>query len=321
MTVRVRDVFALILAFAACAASGQGYPVKPVRVLVGFSAGSTTDVMMRVIAPKLAELWGRGVVVDNRAGAGGNIAAEAVARAAPDGYAILFANGGIAVSSYLYKNLQYNARNDLVPISLVTLMPHIVCVTRSLQLNSVSDLIALARSGPNKVLYSSAGVGNSDHMATELFSYMTGVKMTHVPHKGGPEALNDVISGQVAVYFAGMPTGLPPVIAGKVRGIAVTTAKRSSAAPDIPTLAEAGVPGYEYSLWNGLFAPVGTPPAVIEKISIDVAHVVAMNDVRERFTSFGIETVGSSPSQFKEFFVTEIEKWAKVIKATGIQLE
>ena len=321
MNILVRSVSAIVSIFVSCAALSQNYPAKPVRVLIGFAAGSSTDVLMRIIGPKLSEGWGNQVIVDNRPGAGGNIAAEMVAKANADGYTLLFANGGIAIAPSLYKHLQYNARTDLVPVVLTTLMPHIVCVNPSLPVKSVSDLIALARSRPEQVLFSSAGVGNSDHMATELFAYMAKIKMAHVPNKGGPQALNDVISGQVAVYFAGMPTGLPQARAGRVRAIAVTTAKRSAAAPEIPTMQEGGVAGYEYSLWNGLFAPAGTSPAVVSKISADVARAIATNDVRDRFTAFGIETVGTSPAEFNQFFLVELDKWAKVIKAAGIQVE
>ena len=317
----VRSVSTIVSILLSCAAFSQNYPAKPVRVLIGFAAGSSTDVLMRIIGPKLSEGWGNQVIVDNRPGAGGNIAAEMVAKANADGYTLLFANGGIAIAPSLYKHLQYNARTDLVPVVLTTLMPHIVCVNPSLPVKSVSDLIALARSRPEQVLFSSAGVGNSDHMATELFAYMAKIKMAHVPNKGGPQALNDVISGQVAVYFAGMPTGLPQARAGRVRAIAVTTAKRSVAAPEIPTMQEGGVAGYEYSLWNGLFAPAGTSPAVVSKISADVARAIATNDVRDRFTAFGIETVGTSPAEFNQFFLVELDKWAKVIKAAGIQVE
>jgi tripartite-type tricarboxylate transporter receptor subunit TctC len=321
MNALVHSVSATVAISLSCAALAQNYPVKPVRVLIGFAAGSSTDVLMRIIGPKLTELWANQVIVDNRPGAGGNIAADMVAKANPDGYTMLFANGGIAISPSLYKSQPYNARTDLVPVTLVTLMPHIVCVNPSLPVKSVSDLIALARSRPSQVLYSSAGIGNSDHMATELFAYLAHIKMTHVPNKGGPQALSDVISGQVAVYFAGMPTGLPQAKTGKVRAIAVTTAKRSAAAPEIPTMQEGGVAGYEYSLWNGLFAPAATPLAVVGKISADVARVVAASDVRARFTAFGIETVGTSSAEFNQFFLAELDKWAKVISAAGIQVE
>jgi tripartite-type tricarboxylate transporter receptor subunit TctC len=325
MTREVHDFFrgtlTLVFAFFSCVALSQNFPARPVRVLIGFAAGSSTDVLMRVIGPKLSETWGNQVIVDNRPGAGGNIAADMVAKSSPDGYTLLFANGGIAIAPSLYKRLQYNARTELMPVALTTLMPHIVCINSALPVKSVAEFISLAKSKPGEVLFSSAGVGNSDHMATELFAHMANIRMTHVPNKGGPQALNDVISGQVAVYFAGMPTGLPQVQAGKVRAIAVTTAKRSTAARDIPTMQEAGVAGYEYSLWNGLFAPAGTPPAVVSKISADVSRVIATNEVRDRFTAFGIETVAISPGEFNQFFLAELDKWAKVVKSAGIQIE
>ena len=304
-----------------CAGLAQNYPAKPVRVLIGFAAGSSTDVVMRIIGPKLTEVWGNQVIVDNRAGAGGNIAAEIVAKSTPDGYVLLFANGGIAIAPSLYKTLPYNARTDLAPVALVTTMPHIMCVNRSLPVKSVSDFVALARGKPGEVLFSSAGIGNSDHMAAELFAYMAGIKMTHVPNKGGPQALNDVIAGEVAVTFPALQTCLPQARAGKVRALAVTSAKRSAAAPDIPTMQESGVAGYEHTLWYGLFAPAGTPATVVNKISADVSRVLASGDVRDRFAASGIETVGSSPAEFAQFFQAELDKWAKVIKATGIQIE
>jgi tripartite-type tricarboxylate transporter receptor subunit TctC len=319
--VLVRSVSAILAISVVCPALSQNYPTKPVRVLVGFAAGSGTDTVMRIIGPKLADAWGSQVIVDNRPGAGGNIAAEIVAKAAADGYTILFANGGIAISPALYKTQPYNARTELAPIALVTLMPHMMCVNTSLPVKSVGDFVALARAKPGQVLFSSAGIGNSDHMAAELLAYMGNVKLTHVPNKGGPQALSDVISGQVAVTFSGLSTCLPHAKAGKVRALAVTSAKRSAVAPEVPTMQEGGLVGYEHTLWYGLFAPAGTPAAVISKISTDVAKVLAANDVRDRFTSMGIETVGNSPAEFNQFFQAELNKWAKVIKATGIQIE
>ena len=321
MHVLVCSAGTIVSFLLSCAALGQSYPAKPVRVLIGFAAGSSTDVVMRIIGPKLTEVWGNQVIVDNRAGAGGNIAAEMVAKSTPDGYALLFANGGIAIAPSLYKNLPYNARTDLAPVALVTTMPHIMCVNRSLPVKSVTDFIALARGKPGQVLFSSAGIGNSDHMAAELFAYMAGIKMTHVPNKGGPQALNDVIAGEVAVTFPALQTCLPQARAGKVRALAVTSAKRSAAAPDIPTMQESGVAGYEHTLWYGLFAPAGTPPAVVSKVSADISRVIASGDVHDRFAASGIATVGSSPAEFAQFFQAELDKWAKVIKATGIKIE
>jgi tripartite-type tricarboxylate transporter receptor subunit TctC len=310
-----------LAAFCAGIVCAQSYPTKPVRAVVGFAAGSSTDVAMRLISPRLGELLGQTVIVDNRAGAGGNIAAEVTAKAAADGYTILFANGGIAIAQSYYTKLQYSALKDLVPVALVTSMPHIACSNISFPARSIKELIALAKTRPNDIMYSSAGIGNSDHMAGELFAYMTGIKLTHIPNKGGPQALQQVISGEVVLYFAGLPVCLPHIQSGRVRGLAVTTAKRSPAAPDIPTMQESGVAGYQHSLWNAVFAPAGTPPAIVAKISEDFARAVRLPDVQERFASFGIEAVPSSPAQFDQFFRAEVEKWAKVIKATGIHGE
>jgi tripartite-type tricarboxylate transporter receptor subunit TctC len=311
----------MLAAICAVGANAQSYPVKPVRAIVGFAAGSSTDVAMRLISPRLGELLGQTVIVDNRAGAGGNIAAEVTAKAAADGYTILFANGGIAIAQSYYTKLEYNALKDLAPVALVTSMPHIACSNISFPARSIRELIALAKTRPNEIMYSSAGIGNSDHMAVELFAYMTGIKLTHIPNKGGPQALQQVISGEVVLYFAGLPVCLPHVKSGRVRGLAVTTAKRSPAAPDIPTMQESGVAGYQHSLWNAVFSPAGTPPAIVTKISEDFARAVRLPDVQERFAAFGIEAVPSSPAQFDQFFRAEVEKWAKVIKATGIHGE
>ena len=302
-------------------AVAQNYPVKPVRVMVGFAAGSSTDVAMRLIGPRLGEALGQNVIVDNRAGAGGNIAAELTAKAAPDGYTILFANGGIAIAQSYYRRLEYNALRDLAPVAFVTSMPHIVCSNVSMPAKSVKELVALAKARPSEIMFSSAGIGNSDHMAGELLGYMTGVKFTHVPNKGGPQALQQVISGEVVFYMAGLPVCLPHVKTGKVLGLAVTTAKRSPAAPDIPTLQEAGVKGYEHSLWNAVFAPAGTPPAIVARVSDDFARAVRQPDVQERFAALGIEAVPSGPAQFDQYFRREVAKWAKVVEATGIRGE
>ncbi len=305
----------------ATCADAQNFPVKPVRAVVGFAAGSSTDVAMRLISPRLGELWGQQVIVDNRAGAGGNIAAEFTAKAPPDGYTFLFANGGIAIAQSYYTSLQYNALKDLAPVALVTSMPHIVCSNLSFPARSIRELVTLAKARPGEIMFSSAGIGNSDHMAGELLGYMTGSKFTHVPNKGGPQALQQVISGEVVFYFAGLPVCLPFVKSGRVRGLAVTTAKRSPAAPDIPTMQEAGVAGYQHSLWNAVFAPAGTPPALVAKISEDIGRVTRLPDVQERFATFGIEAVAGTPAQFDQFFRAEVEKWAKVVKATGIHGE
>ena len=302
-------------------AHAQSYPAKPVRVVIGFAPGSSSDVTARLMSPKLGELLGQPVVVDNRPGAAGNIAAEYVASAPPDGYTLLFPSASIAIGQSYYRKLNYSATRDLAPVSLATSMANLLCVNPGLPVKSLKELIALAKSRPGEVMYSSAGTGSSDHMSTELLAYMAGLKLRHVPYKGGPQALNDVISGDIAFIITGLPVALPQAKAGKVRALAVTTAARTRAAPEIPTVAESGVPGYEHSLWNGLFAPAGTPPAVVTRLGDDLKRALQTPDIQQRYAAMGIDVVGSSPAEFDRFFRAEVEKWAKVIKATGIQAD
>ena len=302
-------------------AHAQAFPVKPVRIMIGFSAGSSTDTVARVIAQKLAESWGQPVIIDNRAGAGGNIAADVVAKASPDGYTLLFANNGLAISATLYRKLPYDAARDLEPVTQVTAMPHVLVANQNLPANSIRDLIALAKAKPGQLSFGSAGTGNSDHMAGELFKYLAGIDIAHVPYKGGPQALTDTVNGQVSMYFAGLPVAMPMVKAGRVKALGTSGIKRSAALPDVPTIAEAGVPGYEVSLWYGLLAPARTPPDILAKISADIARTLKLPEVQERFGTLGVETVGSTPAQFKAFVNSETGKWSKVVKATGITVE
>lgn len=301
------------------AANAQPYPGKPVRFIIGLTAGSSNDITLRIIGQKLTELWSQNVIVDNRPGAGGNIAADLVAKATPDGYTLQFGNVSIAIAHSYYRKLPYNALTDLAPVSLVSSFPQIASVNPSLPVRSIKELIALARSRPGEVLFSSVGSGQADHMAGELFAYMAGVKMTHVPYKGGPQALGAVISGEVALGFQGLPVAIPQIRAGKVRALAVTTAKRTPALPEVPTVAESGVPGYEHSIWAGVFAPAGTPQSIIAKVSEDIARVLKLADVQNRLAQLDVEIVGSTPAQFNAFFNAEVAKWAKLLKATGIR--
>ena len=324
MTLTSKTALLAVATLAACGAvtaQAQNYPVKPVRVLVGFAPGSSTDVAMRLIGPRLGEILGQNVLVDNRAGAGGNIAAELTAKAAADGYTLLFANGGIAIAQSYYTKLEYNALKDLAPVALVTSMPHIVCSNLAFPAKTIKELVALAKTRPGDILFASAGIGNSDHMAGELFGYMTGTKYTHVPNKGGPQALQQVISGEVVFYMAGLPVCLPHVKSGRVRGLAVTTAKRSPAAPDIPTMQEAGVKGYEHSLWNAVFAPINTPAAIVTKVSEEFGRAVKSPEVLEKFASFGIDAVATSPAQFDQYFRAEVDKWAKVVRQANLRVD
>lgn len=312
------SLIALALATAG-AANAQPYPGKPVRFIIGLTAGSSNDITLRIIGQKLTELWGQNVIVDNRPGAGGNIAADLVAKATPDGYTLQFGNVSIAIAHSYYRKLPYNALIDLAPVSLVSSFPQIASVNPSLPVRSIKELIALARSRPGEVLFSSVGSGQADHMAGELFAYMAGVKMTHVPYKGGPQALGAVISGEVALGFQGLPVAIPQIRTGKVRALAVTTAKRTPALPEVPTVAESGVPGYEHSIWAGVFAPAGTPQSIIAKVSEDIARVLKLADVQNRLAQLDVEIVGSTPAQFDAFFNAEVAKWAKLLKATGIR--
>ena len=319
MCSRLTALLALLL--AACTASAQQFPGKPVRILVGFTAGSSIDVVVRIVGQKLSEMWGQPVIIDNRLGAGGNVAADAVAKAAPDGYTLLSPNAGLAISAAFYRKLPYDALKDLRPITQIAAQPHVLTVNNELPANSVKELIALAKAKPGQLSFASGGPGNSDHMAGELFKYMAGIDVVHVPYKGGNQALNDTISGQVAMYFPGVPVALPMVKAGKVRAFATTGPKRLPALPDVPTLAEAGVPGYEVILWYGLLGPAGLSDDVTAKIYAAMARVLKMPEVQERLAGLGVEPVGSTPAAYAAFLKAEIAKWEKVKKATGLTID
>ena len=303
-------------------ATAQNYPSRSIRYIVPFPPGGGTDIVARALAPRLLESAGITLIIDNRGGGGTVVGAEIAARSPADGYTVFMGtNTSHAINPNLPAKLPYDAVRDFQPVTRLALVPYMVTVHPSLPARNIKELVALAKMRPNDILYSSAGIGNSDHMAGELLGYMTGTKFTHVPNKGGPQALQQVISGEVVFYMAGLPVCLPFVKSGRVRGLAVTTAKRSPAAPDIPTMQEAGVAGYQHSLWNAVFAPAGTPPAIVAKISEDFGRVTRLPDVQERFASFGIEAVANSPAQFDQFFRAEVEKWARVVKATGIHGE
>jgi tripartite-type tricarboxylate transporter receptor subunit TctC len=284
----------------------------------GLSAGSSSDVMARIVADKLSEKWGKAIIIDNRPGAGGNIAADVVAKSAPDGYTLLLSNVAIAIAPSYYAKLNYDPMKDLVPVTELAMAPHVLCVNPALPINSVKDLIATARATPGELMYASAGVGQTDHMATELFAQMAGIRMTHIPYKGGPQALQAVMAGEVALDFPGIAAALPFMKAGNVRCLAVSTSKRSPIFPELPTLDEEGIKGYEHSLWNGIFAPVGTPADIVAKLSAGFAEVLRSPDVIERLAALGIEPVGSNPEEFSRYFRAEVEKWTTVIKKTGI---
>ena len=317
---------ARIILFEACALCvtpgwTQGYPAKPVRMVVGFSAGSTTDLIGRVLAVKMGDGLGQQVLVDNRPGAGANIAAELVAKAPPDGYMVLLANAGIATGATAYVKLNFNALRDFAPVSQVSATPHILVTHPSLPPRNVKELIAFTRARPGALNFASTGHGNSDHLAAELFSYMTGLKMVHVTYKGGPFALNDLMTGQVAMYFAGLPVALPFIKAGRVRPLGVTGAKRATTLPEVPTIAEAGVPGYEHILWGMLLVPAATPKDIVARLNREAVKVLGAADVRERYAAMGVEPAGSTPEQAGAYLKSETDKYAKVVKAIGLRIE
>ncbi len=309
------------LAMAVPAAFAQAFPAKPLRMVIGFPAGSSSDVVGRLVAQKMSDGLGQQVIFENRPGAGGNIGAEIVARSQPDGYTLLYANTGIAVAVSAYEKLAYDVSRDFVPVGQAAVGPHLLIVNMALPVQSVKDLIALAKSKPRGYSVASSGNANSDHLAYELFRSMTGAEMVHVPYKGGGQATIDVISGQMAAYFSGMAGGLPHVRAGKVRGLAVTTAQRSPIAPDIPTMIEAGVPGYEHVLWNAVFAPAATLKYVVARLDANLAKTVNAPDLRERFAALGVEPYSRSSAQMAAYLKTEIDKYGKIVRAIGLKID
>jgi tripartite-type tricarboxylate transporter receptor subunit TctC len=313
----------LILAawFCSPAAHGQNYPTRPIRVLVGFTPGGTTDVVARVIAQKVSEGFKQSIVIDNRPGAGANIAAELAAKAPPDGYTILAVNPGLAISATLYAKLGYNALRDLAPVARIADSSHLLIVHPSLPARNIRELIALAKARPGQLNFSSSGVGNADHFAGELFTSMAGIKVVHVPYKGGAQAAQDTVTGQVSMYFSGILVGLPLAKTGKVRALAVATAKRSPLAPEIPTIAESGLPGYEMTLWNAIFAPAATPKDIIGRLNAEIVKALKSSDVQERLAALGAAPGGGSPEDLGAYFRSEVEKFGKIVRALGLKID
>ncbi len=316
----MKKVFASFLAAtAAGAVHAADFPTKPARIIVPIGAGSSMDIVGRVLAQKFTEAWGQTVIVDNRAGAGGNIGADLVAKSAADGYTILFASSSFAIAPAYYRKLPYDALRDFEAVTQLSSRNNVTTVSPSSPANSVKELIALARARPGQLTFGSGGgSGSSDQMAGELFKLLAGVDIVHVPYKSGPQAMNDLIGGQMSVYFGGIPVQLPMIKAGKVKALATSGLKRSSQLPDVPTMAEAGVPGYELNVWYGLFAPRGTPKPVIAKIAADAIRIMQAPDMRERWNSVGVEPAGTPPAEFNKQFRMEIEKWAKVVAAAKL---
>lgn len=310
------------LALFPAAAHAQAYPAKPIRMIVAYPPGGGTDIVGRVIAQELGETFGQSVVVENRGGASGNIGTELAAHAAPDGYTVLMGNvAPNAINVSLFKNLPFDPVADFAPVSLVASTPNILVVHPSVQARTVKEVIAFAKAKPGTLNFASAGVGSSSHLAGELFRILGRAEIVHVPYKGAGPAMVDVLSGQVQLYFATMPAAMPHVKSGRLLPVAVTSAKRSRALPDLPTIAESGVPRYEASTWYGLLAPARTPGAAIARLHDGVVAILARPALREKLAGQGFEPVGDSPEEFADYIKSEIAKWSKVIRDAGIRAE
>lgn len=317
-----RWALGVLLATLASAASAQTYPTKPIRMVVPFPAGGTTDILARAVAPKLNEAWGQQVVVDNRPGAGGNIGSELVAKSAPDGYTLEMGTVGThAINASLYAKMPYDHVRDFVPVILVAGVPNVLVVHPSVPVNSVAELIAYAKANPGKLNFASSGSGTSIHLAGELFKVMAGVQMTHVPYKGSAPAVQDLLGGQVQLMFDNLPSSLPHIKAGKLRALAVTSAQRAPALPDVPTVAEAVLPGFEASSWFGVLAPAGTPAAIVAKLNAEIAKWLASPEAKEKLLSQGANAAGGPPEDFAKHIASETAKWAKVVKESGAKVD
>ena len=303
-------------------AAAQEYPVKSVRLVIPFAPGGSNDILGRLIAARLGETLGQQVVPDNRPGAGGSIGAGLAAKAAPDGYTLVIGHiGTLAVNPTLYRKLGYNPVTDFQPISLIAKVPNIMVVHPSLPVKSVKELIALARAKPGALVYGSGGSGGAGHLATEYFKLMAKIELVHVPYKGTGPALIDLLAGQTQLVFAGVPGIVTHVRSGKLRPLGVSTASRLAVFPELPTIAEAGVPGYEATQWYGILAPAGTPRPVVDKLNREIVTGLKSKQLHERLTADGSEPFSSTPEEFASFIKMEIARWAPVIKAAAIRAE
>jgi len=320
-TILISGLLVSAVAVVAQPVAAQQYPIRPIRLIVPFPPGGGTDTMARVVAPKLSEYLGQQVVPENRGGAGANIGAELAAKSPPDGYTVMLATITNAIGATLYTRLNYDLARDFAPITQLATTPHILVVHPSVPVKSVKEFTAFTRARPGELTYSSSGSGSSAHLAGELYSSLTGTKMVHVPYKGGGPSMIALVGGEVSLCFATMPSAVGYVRAGRLRGIAVTTEKRSPSMPDLPTIAETGIKGYEAGSWYGLSAPAGTSKDIIARLHAETVKVMALPDVKERLFNAGFEVVISNPEQFAAFTRSEIQKWGKLVRATGLKIE
>jgi tripartite-type tricarboxylate transporter receptor subunit TctC len=308
-----------VCATQAATTAVPGYPARPVRVIVPQSAGGSTDLAARIVVQRMSEAMGQTFVVDNRPGAGSLNGTETVAKAAPDGYTLLTVAASFTINPSLHERLPFDPIRDFAPITRLAALPHILVVHPTLPVKSVKELVALAKAKPGELNYASSGVATSTHLAAELFKHLTGTQMVQVPYKGGAPGIVGLVSGEVQLYFATISTALPHVKSGKIRALAVTSAKRSVVAPEYPTIAEAGVRGYEHASWVGMLAPAKTAPAIVSALNAAAAKAAGRDDVRNTLLKDGLETVGDSPQEFAALIKSEVAKWMKVVKAAGIK--
>ena len=318
----VGTLVALSLAAFAPVANAEVWPAKPIKWIVPFAPGGTTDILARTISEKLSQALGQPVIIENKPGAGGGVGADFTAKAPPDGYTIM---GGTisthAINASLYKSLPYDPVKDFAPITLIARVPNMLVVNPDVPAKNVAELIALMKANPAKYTFASAGNGTSQHLSGELFKAMAGVDMQHIPYKGSPPALQDVVGGQVTMTFDNITTAWPLAKAGKLRALAVTTAKRSTIAPDVPTLAESGLAGYEVGSWQGAFAPAGTPSEIVKRLNAEMVKIINMPDVREKLVGLGAEPVANTPEEFGALVKTEVAKWADIVKKSGAKVD
>ncbi len=313
---------AIVLAITSPFAAAQAFPSKPIRIVVPSAPGDGSDLIARAIGQKLTEAWGQPVVVDNRLGAGGRIGSEVAAKAAPDGYTWIMANAGShGINQAIYANLPFDVERDFAPITQIMRAPNVLVVSPSIGVDTIQQFIALLKKNPGKFSYGSGGNGSSAHMSAELFKMMAGVDLVHIPYKGATPALTDLIAGQIAMFLGNLPPAIPFIHNGQVKALAVTSLKRSPQLPNVPTLDEAGLTGFETIAWFGLLAPAGTPKDIIEKTRAEIARIVALPDIRERIVALGGEPVANRPEEFAAIIHNDVVKWKKVAAAAHVKVD
>lgn len=320
-------LFALAAVFGSCAAVAAtpdaitGYPSRPIRLIVSFAPGGSVDVVARLVGQKLTEAWGQQVVIDNRPGAGGNLSAEIAARSAPDGYTLYMSSASLVVNVSLYRSVAYDPVKDFAPVTLLASVQNVLVAHPSVPAKNVAELIALARKTPGRINYASTGSGTSGHLTMELFKSMTRIDLTHVPYKAVGQAQLDLLAGQVSLWFPTIPGALPHIKAGKINALAVSSATRSPALPHVPTVADAGVAGFDAATWYPILAPARTPAALVEKLNRQLVAIVNSRELREQLLQSGVEPIGSSPAQLASHIKSELVKWAKVIQVSGARID